>query len=415
MTGGGWATNAGIGPAYLNKEKYMFDAKRTLRKSKGNFRTPSERGYYRLALFVFTAVLAVRAMTAPLWSQSDVATLAGTVSDPSGALIPGITVTVTNEATNLGTTGVTNDRGRYFIPNLKPGVYRVSVSQPGFQTYTRAGVTLQVNQTAQLNIALTVGEISEVITITAEAPILETETSSRGAVIDERKMIELPLNGRDYNQLATLSPGVLLPTPRLQSIGFKGAFNVNGNRAFHNAFQLDGLDNTSYSNSFRGGNVQLVQPSVEALQEFKVQTNAYSAEFGRSAGALINAVIKSGGNAVHGSAYEFHRNDNLDAANFFSNKAGRTSRSACAISSAEQSAARSSETACSFSETTKVCATGQGRCGSPPFPSRRGARADSPFPCQTPTIPPTPARISASRPLRIAMMETEIAGLSQRI
>jgi hypothetical protein len=104
-----------------------------------------------------------------------------------------------------------------------------------------------------------------------EAPLLETESSARGAVIDGRKIIELPLNGRDYNQLATLSPGVLLSTPRLQSIDFKGAFNVNGNRAFQNAFQLDGVDNTSYSNSFRGGNMQVVQPSVDALQEFKIQ------------------------------------------------------------------------------------------------------------------------------------------------
>ena len=99
--------------------------------------------------------------------------------------------------------------------------------------------------------------------------MLETETSSRGAVIDQTKIVELPLNGRDYNQLALLSPGVLAPTPRLQSVGFKGAFNVNGNRAFNNAFQLDGVDNTSYSNSFRGLNVQVVQPSIEALQELR--------------------------------------------------------------------------------------------------------------------------------------------------
>ena len=121
-------------------------------------------------------------------------------------------------------------------------------------------------------------------------------------------MVELPLNGRDYNQLALLSPGVLAPTPRLQSVGFRGAFNVNGNRAFQNAFQLDGVDNTSYSNSFRGLNMQVIQPSVEALQEFKIQTNAYSAEFGRSAGALVNAVIRSGSNELHGSVYEFLRN-----------------------------------------------------------------------------------------------------------
>jgi hypothetical protein len=130
------------------------------------------------------------------------------------------------------------------------------------------------------------------------------------------------LNGRDYNQLALLSPGVLPGTPRLGSANFKGVLNVNGNRTFNNVFLLDGVDNISYSNSFRGENVQLVQPSIEALQEFKIQTNAYSAEFGRSSGAVVNATIKSGSNSLRGSVYEFRRDDALDANNFFSNLLG---------------------------------------------------------------------------------------------
>ena len=141
-------------------------------------------------------------------------------------------------------------------------------------------------------------------------------------MIDQKKIVELPLNGRDYNQLALLSPGVLPGTPRLASVNFKGVLNVNGNRTFNNVFLLDGVDNISYSNSFRGENVQLVQPSIEALQEFKIQTNAYSAEFGRSSGAVVNATIKSGTNTVRGSVYEFLRNDRLDANNFFSNALG---------------------------------------------------------------------------------------------
>src|SRR5437762_1472109 len=135
-------------------------------------------------------------------------------------------------------------------------------------------------------------------------------------------MVQLPLNGRDYNQLATLVPGVLASTPRLAAINFKGAINVNGNRVFNNVFLLDGVDNVSYSSSYRGENVQVVQPSIEALQEFKIQTNAYSAEFGRSSGAVINAAMRSGSNSVHGSVYEFLRNDTLDANNFFSNAFG---------------------------------------------------------------------------------------------
>jgi hypothetical protein len=196
------------------------------------------------------------------------------------------------------------------------------VSAPGFKQFVSNGVVLQVNQAARLDIELTVGAVTEQVTVIAEAPILDTESASRGAVIDQAKIVELPLNGRDYNQLALLTPGVMAPTPRLSSIGFKGVFNVNGNRAFQNAFQLDGVDNTSYSNSFRGLNAQIVQPSIEALAEFKIQTNAYSAEFGRSAGALINAVTRSGSNSLHGSVYEFLRNSELDASNFFANKAG---------------------------------------------------------------------------------------------
>ena len=268
------------------------------------------------------AAMLVFASTIALWAQSESANMTGDVTDASGSVLPGVVITLTNESTGFTTTISTNETGRYFIAALSPGAYTLSAARSGFKKYVGSGVTLQINQTARLDISLAVGDTAEQITVAAEAPLLETETSGRGAVIDERKIVELPLNGRDYTLLAQLSPGVLPATPRLQSIGFKGAFNVNGNRAFQNAFLLDGVDNTSYSNSFRGGNTQVVQPSIDALQEFKIQTNAYSAEFGRSSGALVNAVIKSGTNAVHGSAYEFHRNRALDATNFFSNKTG---------------------------------------------------------------------------------------------
>ena len=255
-------------------------------------------------------------------AQFETATLTGIITDSAGAVVPNASVKAINEATNIETATVANGEGRYLFPNLRPGSYRVIASAQGFKQSVSPGVVLQVNQAAALDIQLTVGAVTEQVNVTGEAPVLETESSSRGAVIDQTKMVELPLNGRDYNQLALLSPGVLVPTPRLQSIGFRGVFNVNGNRAFQNAFQLDGVDNTSYSNSYRGLNVQVIQPSVEAIEEFKIQTNAYSAEFGRSAGALVNAVVRSGGNAVHGSVYDFLRNSQLDASNFFANKAG---------------------------------------------------------------------------------------------
>ncbi|MEK6320856.1 MAG: TonB-dependent receptor [Acidobacteriota bacterium] len=255
-------------------------------------------------------------------AQQETATITGEVKDASGAVVPQAMVTVTNVGTNISVKIETNDQGSYTVSSLRPGDYTVTVEKSGFNKTLHSGVTLQVNQFARIDITLQTGQVSEVVEVTGGAPLLETETSSRGSVIDQRKIVDLPLNGRDYNQLALLSPGVLPGTPRLASVNFKGVLNVNGNRTFNNVFLLDGVDNISYSNSFRGENVQLLQPSIEALQEFKIQTNAYSAEFGRSSGAVINATIKSGTNSVHGSLYEFLRNDVLDANNFFSNALG---------------------------------------------------------------------------------------------
>jgi hypothetical protein len=268
-----------------------------------------------------TALVCVAWVDIPLMAQFDSATLTGIVTDSSNSTVPLAVIKAVNEATNIESSTTTDTEGRFTFSNLRPGTYSIKVTAKGFKQYVSTGLELQVNQAARLDIGLTLGEINEEVSIVAESPVLETETGSHGAVIDHTKMVELPLNGRDYNQLALLSPGVLAPTPRLQSVGFRGVFNVNGNRAFQNAFQLDGVDNTSYSNSFRGLNAQVIQPSVEALQEFKIQTNAYSAEFGRSAGALVNAVTRSGSNELHGTIYEFLRNSSMDASNFFANKA----------------------------------------------------------------------------------------------
>src|SRR4051794_30416312 len=279
----------------------------------------------RQAAFVFRPwilVIQIALCALPVAAQFESATLTGVVTDPADAVVSGAAIRAVNEDTNIEAAATTDDLGRFVFTSLRPGSYRVTATTKGFKESVSAGVVLQVNQAARLDIKLTVGDVTERVTVNAEAPLLETETASRGAVIDHTKMIELPLNGRDYNQLALLSPGVLAPTPRLQSVGFRGVFNVNGNRAFQNAFQLDGVDNTSYSNSFRGLNAQVIQPSVEAIQEFKIQTNAYSAEFGRSAGALVNAVIRSGTNELHGTVYDFLRNSVLDASNFFANKNG---------------------------------------------------------------------------------------------
>src|SRR5262245_18339202 len=274
-------------------------------------------------LLIFTLLFGLLALCSPfVLAQQETATITGEVRDASGALVPKAAITITNVETNANLKSETNDQGVYTVPSLKPGPYSITVEKAGFKKMVRSGITLQVNQVARIDLAMQVGELSTAVEIVEAAALLETETSARGSVIDRKKIVDLPLNGRDYNQLALLSPGVLPTTPRLASVNFKGAINVNGNRTFNNVFLLDGVDNISYSNSFRGENVQLVQPSVEALQEFKIQTNAYSAEFGRSSGAVINATIKSGTNGIRGSVYEFLRNDVLDANNFFSNALG---------------------------------------------------------------------------------------------
>ena len=271
----------------------------------------------RALLVLFLGLSPVAAL-----AQQETATIAGAVADGSGAIVPGATVTATNVQTGISVKTQADQDGTYVIPSLRPGEYTVTAESTGFQKTIRTGVTLQVAQVARIDMTLQAGQITESVEVVGATPLLDTLTSSRGSVIDQKKIVELPLNGRDYNQLALLSPGVLPGTPRLASVNFKGVLNVNGNRTFNNVFLLDGVDNISYSNSFRGENVQLVQPSIEALQEFKIQTNAYSAEFGRSSGAVVNATIKSGTNTVRGSVYEFLRNDRLDANNFFSNALG---------------------------------------------------------------------------------------------
>src|SRR6266850_3521914 len=223
--------------------------------------------------------------------QTSTATLTGIVQDPTGAVLPNVTISVRNTDRNTNHVTRSNEVGNYVLPALIPGNYSVSAELPGFKKFVREGVVLQVSQVGRIDIRLDLGSLEDTIQVTSAAPLLETETSGRGSIIDRQKIVDLPLNGRDYNQLAALAPGVVPSTPRLGALNLKGAFNVNGNRVFNNVFLLDGVDNVSYSSSYRGENVQVVQPSIEALQEFRIQTNAYGAEFGRSSGALVNAVI----------------------------------------------------------------------------------------------------------------------------
>jgi hypothetical protein len=277
----------------------------------------------RFMLVTFSAVcLIVVSCVGTGFGQTSTATLTGIIEDQNGAVLRNVVVTAIETNRNARHITRTNDTGSYTLPALDPGRYSIAASLPGFKKSVQDGIVLQVNQVVRIKMRLDIGSVEEAVYVTAPAPLLETDESSRGLVVDQRTMMELPLNGRDYNQLATLSPGVVPSTPRLAALNFKGAININGNRVFNNMFLLDGIDNVSYSSSYRGENVQVIQPSIEAVAEFKIQTNAYTAEFGRSSGGVINAAIRSGTNAIRGSIYEFLRNDAVDANNFFSNAFG---------------------------------------------------------------------------------------------
>ena len=186
-----------------------------------------DRGKRFSVIYAFLPILFIALCALRAFAQFESATLTGVVTDPANAVVPAADIRAVNMDTNQETAAATNSEGRYTFTNLRPGSYRVSAKAAGFTETVSSGLVLQINQAARLNFELTVGQVSDQVQVTESAPVLQTETSGLGAVIDHTKMVELPLNGRDYNQLALLSPGVLLPTPRLQSIGFRGAFLQN--------------------------------------------------------------------------------------------------------------------------------------------------------------------------------------------
>ena len=262
---------------------------------------------------VFILFLAVAASA---WAQKDTGSIVGTVKDSTGALIPDAKITVTE--TEKGTTFVTSSdsSGEYVASPLNVGHYKVTVEKQGFKTAVAGPIELDVQQRAVVNVTLPVGEMVIKVEVNTAAPLLETETSELGQVVNNRQVVNLPLNGRNFAQLALLTAGTTPSEPGARDEGGYG-FSSNGGRSLQNNFLLDGIDNNSNLTDLLNETNYVIQPSVDAIQEFKVQTNAYSAEFGRGNGAIVNATIKSGTNDVHGDFYEFLRNDKLDARNFF--------------------------------------------------------------------------------------------------
>jgi hypothetical protein len=240
--------------------------------------------------------------------------ISGQVRDASSAAVPGVQVTATNVATNVARTAVTNDAGFYSFPAMVPAVYNIKAEKTGFKIVTKANIELQVQQSARVDFDLPVGQLTESVEVSGSAQMLSTEDATVGTVIENKRIVELPLNGRNYLQLASLAPNV--------SYGFGSAGQANsrqggdranqniavgGNRSYFNYFTLDGVDNTDPN-----FNTYVIQPSIDALQEFKVQTGIYPAEFGHEA-TQINVSTKPGTNSFHGTLYEFVRNDAFDA------------------------------------------------------------------------------------------------------
>lgn len=236
----------------------------------------------------------------------------GIVTDPSGALIPGATVTVEEIGTGLVRQAVTHDDGLFSIALLPPGQYRVSVEKTGFEKAIQGPVALTVNQHLELDFQLKIGVQTSTLEVKEAPSVLDTENSSIGTTIDQTKISELPINGRHFLELATLAPGVVPGTPGSRISDRGGAINVNGMQDSMNSFWLDGLDNTAI-----GVGQFTVVPPLDSVQEFRMETGNYEAKFGAHAGAQVNIVTKSGTNQLHGSLHEFFENTSLDARNFF--------------------------------------------------------------------------------------------------
>ena len=257
-------------------------------------------------------------VSSPGWAQFDTGTVLGVVRDPSGAVLPGATVTLLNIETGVALTKATDERGAYEFFTVRAGDYRVTAELSGFSPQAHA-VKVDVGARQRVDVELRVGTVQEAITVSAVAPRLETDSSQRGQVITGDQTRALPLNGREYSSLALLTTGVRLGASTLTTGGTprEGTFNVNGLRSTFNNFLIDGVDNNAYGTSNQGFSNQVMQPPPDAIGEFKVVTNNISAEYGRAAGATVNVVYQSGGNRFHGAGWEFFRDTKLNATGYF--------------------------------------------------------------------------------------------------
>jgi hypothetical protein len=273
------------------------------------------QGFLLLSLMLFLAPA--------IFAQQGRGTILGTVTDASGAVVPGATITITNTATNVATTAVTNEDGNYVTPNLQVGAYTVAVTKDGFKKALRSGVTLEVDQRAEINLTMETGAVNETIEVTSQAPLVDTTTATFGKVIESRRVQDLPVNGRNALALVLLAPSVQSGAgPTASGFGDRGTqvslIRINGSPLATNNFLVDGLSSI---------NVYVpdvnINPNVDAVQEFKVQTNTMSSEYGFTLGGVVNLVTKSGTNDYRGTLYHFLRNNALDANSWANNRVNR--------------------------------------------------------------------------------------------
>src|SRR6185436_9079189 len=255
-----------------------------------------------------TGVSAMCLLTAvPVSAQIGSGAFTGTVVDQAGAPVPGATITVTATGTRLSRTVVTDQGGSYHVQGLLPGSYQVRIELSGFRPLTRDGVRVATGETIRLDLRLEVGQLSEGVTVTADASLLRSETSGLGHVIDHRRVLDLPLNGRSFIALASLVPGIALPPPPAAPLP-----RINGGRPRTNEYLFDGISVLQPE----PGQVAFF-PNVDAIQEFKIESNSPPAEFGRFNGGVVNLTTRSGSNEYRGTIFEFVRHEALTARNYF--------------------------------------------------------------------------------------------------
>jgi Carboxypeptidase regulatory-like domain/TonB dependent receptor-like, beta-barrel len=267
-------------------------------------------------------IFALLLLTAQLYAQVDTGTIMGTVKDQTGAVIPNATVTLTNPATSYTITKKSGPDGSYVFTPVRIGNYSVTAEDPGFQKTTQTGIAVNIQQQVVVNLTMVPGRVTQTVQVTGAVPMLQTQNASVQQVVTSQEINDLPLNGRNASFLAQLSAGVTPNHDAGRGLTQSGSFSANGAHSLQNNYMVDGMDDNAEIGDLIDRTQYVVLPPPDALDQFTVQSNNYNAEFGHSAGAVLNATTKSGTNRLHGDLWEFVRNDKFDATDFFLNAAG---------------------------------------------------------------------------------------------